>query len=56
MTDQENEPQRTQRLRELIDRLKSGRPIKRPDHAKSLKERIEERASRFHPPGRAKPG
>ena len=41
---EENEVQRAQRMRELIDRLKSGRAIKRPDHAKSLKEQIEGRA------------
>lgn len=56
MPEQKDEIQRAQRLRELIDRLKSGRSIKRPDHAKSLKEQVESRASRFRAPGRGKTG
>ena len=41
----EDQIQKAKRLREQIERLKSGRPIKRPDHAKSLGEQIEERAN-----------
>ena len=40
---QEDQIQRAERLRKQIERLKSGRPIKRPDHAKSLREQIDER-------------
>jgi hypothetical protein len=50
MTGPEDELHRAQRLRQLIERLKSGRPIKRPDRAKSLREQIAERANRFRPP------
>ena len=37
--------QRAKRLREQIERLKSGRPILTPDHPKSLREQIDERAA-----------
>jgi len=52
MTDQqdpseENQIQRAIRLREQIERLKAGRPIKRPDRAKSLREQIDERADQI---------
>jgi hypothetical protein len=47
MTEQENQLQKAKRLREQIERLKSGRPIKRPDHAKSLREQVEERADQI---------
>jgi hypothetical protein len=47
MTDQDHQIQKSNRLREQMERLKSGRPIKRPDHAKSLREQIEERADQI---------
>ena len=48
--ERENEVQRAQRLRELIERLKSGRTLKRPDRAKSLREQVEDRANRLRRP------
>lgn len=55
MTDQEDQLQKADRLREQIERLKSGRPIKRPDQAKSLREQISDRANRFSVPAQPKP-
>jgi hypothetical protein len=47
MTEQnKRQSQKAKRLREQIERLKSGRPIERPDGAKSLREQIEERGDR----------
>ena len=52
ITEHENEVERAKRLRETIERLKSGRLIKRPAPAKSLREQIAERANRLRPPRR----
>ena len=53
--EQEDQIQKANRLREQIERLKSGRPIKRPDHAKSLREQIDERSNRVGVPRRTEP-
>jgi hypothetical protein len=42
----EGQVQRAKRLREHIESLKSGRPIESPGHPKSLREQIDERASK----------
>lgn len=50
MTDKETreeQEERSKRLREQIARLKAGRAIHRADRAKSLREQVEERATRL---------
>jgi hypothetical protein len=51
MTEQKDQIERSKRLREQIERLKSGRPSKRPDRPKSLREQVEERVNRLRKPG-----
>jgi hypothetical protein len=50
--DRQQQEERGKRMREEIERLKAGRPIKRPDRVKSLREQVEERSNR---PRRASP-
>ena len=47
----EEQEERSKRLRDEIERLKSRRPIHRPDCAKSLREQVQERANRLRKPG-----
>ena len=54
MAEQDNSVERAKRLHDLIERLKAGRAIKRPDHAKSLREQVQDGASRFRAPRQAK--
>jgi hypothetical protein len=42
----EGQVQRAERLREHIESLKAGRPIETPGHPQSLREQIEERATK----------
>jgi hypothetical protein len=49
MSGQEDLMERARRLREQIERMKSGRAIRRPDQSKSLREQIEERSNRLRP-------
>ena len=41
---QQGQIERARRLREHIEKLKSGQPAEEPSQAKSLREQIEERA------------
>jgi hypothetical protein len=50
--EQKGQVERAQRIRQQIDRLKSGQsPDDRPDTDKSLREQVEERAKQTKKPG-----
>jgi hypothetical protein len=55
MTEQEDPVQRSKRLRDQIQRIKSGRSLKRPGDAQSLREQIDRRSNQVRTAGAAKP-